>query len=183
MLLASIVVKAQAPQNANYFLYSYDATGNRTMRQYIIYQSPSKVKDSIAQHTDSTATVAAQQQLPQETLPNGEQITVFPNPTEGVLQISITNFKEGSKGYIMITDLQGRVVAKRENINSTNSFDISSAAKGNYVLKIVVNNTSRSLLLLRSNCILVLIRFANATCPAPMVGKLIRTSIHCYLQR
>jgi len=153
MLVASIVVKSQLPQNANYFLYSYDATGNRTMRQYIIYQQPSKIKDTTAQHIDSTAIVAANQAAQQqqflETLPNGEQITVFPNPTDGVLQISITNFAIGSKGYIMITDLQGRVVAKKENISSTNSFDISSAAKGNYVLKIVVNNNSKEFVVVK----------------------------------
>ena len=150
MLLACIAAKAQQYQQAPGYLYSYDANGNRTMREYkMINIQATKIKDTTAQHADSTATVAAQQQQQLETLPNGEQITVFPNPTSGTLQINITNFAIGSKGYILATDMQGKVVYKTESINSTNKIDFSTLAKGNYALKLVLNDTSKEWVIIK----------------------------------
>ena len=154
ILLTSIIAKAQQYQQAPGYLYSYDANGNRTMREYkMINIQATKIKDTTAQHGDSTSVIAAQQAAQQqqllETLPNGEQITVFPNPTSGTLQINITNFAIGSKGYILATDMQGKVVYKTESINSTNKIDFSTLAKGNYALKLVLNDTSKEWVIIK----------------------------------
>jgi len=158
MLFTCIAAKAQQYQQAPGYLYSYDANGNRTMREYkMINIQATKIIDSTAQHGDSASVIAAnqaaqqlqQQQQLSETLPNGQQITVFPNPTEGVLQIDITNFATGSKGYILATDMQGRLVYKSENINATNKIDFSTLAKGNYTLKLLLNDTTKEWVIIK----------------------------------
>ena len=150
MLIAGFAAKAQKYG----YLYSYDANGSRVMRQLVLTNNqPSKIKDTTAQHGDSTVTVAAnqaaQQQQVSETLANGQQITVYPNPTDGVLQIDITNFATGSKGYILATDMQGRLVYKSENINATNKIDFTSLAKGNYTLKLLLNDTTKEWVIIK----------------------------------
>jgi streptogramin lyase len=108
--------------------------------------STAKIKtDSAAIATANEAT----QSKPYETTLGEQKITVFPNPTSGQLQIDITNFIEGSKGYILATDMQGRVFYKIENVNSTNKLDFSSLAKGNYTVKIVLNNTSKEWIIVK----------------------------------
>jgi len=133
MLIASIAAKSQAR-----FVYSYDNNGNRYQR---LYFSQKKTQDTTS--TDSTAATAQVSQPVSQIMPNGQKITIYPNPTSGMLQIDITNFATGSKGYIIATDLQGRVIYKNENVNSTNKIDFTTLATGNYTVKLVLNDISK----------------------------------------
>jgi hypothetical protein len=149
MLLAGIAAKAQA-----HFEYSYDNNGNRVQRVYLLSKTNPDTTNN-TRTTDSTAIAATNQttqppqQTPVTTILGEQKVTVFPNPTSGQLQIDITNFIEGSKGYILATDMQGRVFYKIENVNSTNKLDFSSLAKGNYTVKIVLNNTSKEWIIVK----------------------------------
>jgi len=144
MLLLGLIAKSQS------YIYTYDNNGNRIKREFIPFKT---TKDTVA--TDSTAnitdsaTVAAnnqttqQQQQQYEAMLGEQKITVFPNPTKGELTIDISNFAEGSKGFILVSDMQGRILFKNKNINSSNNLNLSSVAKGNYILKIGLNNISK----------------------------------------
>ncbi len=145
MLLAGLVAKPQTP----HFAYSYDNNGNRVKREFIPFKT---TKDTVATDSNSTAnitdsaaiaatnqTITQQQQY--EAMLGEQKITVYPNPTKGELKIDITNFAIGSKGFIYVADMQGRVIFRNENINSTNILNLSSVAIGEFILKIVLNNT------------------------------------------
>ena len=119
MLLAGIAAKSQD------YMYTYDNNGNRTKREFIplrkTQQDTTATTDSTANITDSTAALAVNQAVKQQqqqyvaTL--GEQkVTVFPNPTKGELKIDITNFAADSKGFMLVTDMQGKSLFKNENI-------------------------------------------------------------------
>ena len=152
MLLTGLIAKSQTP----HFVYTYDNNGNRIQRQYI----PLKMsQDTVVTDSNSTvntidsASIAAISQTTQqqqyEAMLGEQKITVYPNPTKGELQIDITNFATGSKGFIYVTDLQGRVIYRNENINSTNILNLSSVVNGEYILKIVMNNTSKEWIIVK----------------------------------
>jgi hypothetical protein len=69
-----------------------------------------------------------------------ENLSVFPNPTTGELNISFDVEKAG-KLQIRLTNLNGQVVVDEElgafNGNYTNSFNLSDQAKGVYLLSII----------------------------------------------
>ena len=62
-------------------------------------------------------------------------INIYPNPTKG--KISIENLSDAN---IYITNIMGNVIAVKENVTGTASFDLSDVAKGMYLVKIVSNN-------------------------------------------
>ncbi len=147
MLLAGLVAKSQTP----HFVYTYDNNGNRIKREFIPFRIVPVRTDSTANTTDSanvaTTNQAAQQQY--EAMLGEQKITVFPNPTKGELRIDITNFAVGSKGLVFVTDMQERVIYKNENINSSNILNLSLVTKGNYILKISLNNISKEWVIIK----------------------------------
>ncbi len=73
--------------------------------------------------------------------PEFESIKIFPNPTNDVLRIQNTN--QIGKARLVLTDLNGRVVWKKDGILDANvNIDVSKMTSGLYVLSID-NGTTR----------------------------------------
>lgn len=148
LILMSIILLAATVVKSQNFRYSYDAAGNRTMREVI--QMPGAVPEIDTTYNDSTKLVKENNYKDKYETALGEQkITVYPNPTKGELKIDITNLPETTTGLIIITDMQGRVIYENQNITSTNNLNISNASAGNYVLKIIVDNKTKEWLLIK----------------------------------
>lgn len=62
-------------------------------------------------------------------------INIYPNPTKG--NFSIENLDDAS---IYITNIMGNVIAAKESVTGSTSFDLSGVAKGMYLVKIVSDN-------------------------------------------
>ena len=62
-------------------------------------------------------------------------INIYPNPTKG--KISVENV---SNANIYITNIMGNIIAAKQNVTGNASFDLSSVAKGIYMVKIVSDN-------------------------------------------
>lgn len=144
ILFASILANSQ-PQ----YLFGYDAAGNRISRMGIIL-------NKATQNVDTTGNV-----LPDSSLYGNEAkqqyqaniddyvITVYPNPTTGELKIDISNFEEGAKGSIFITDIQGRFIYKTDIIYDKNIINLSNVASGQYLMRIVINNKNHEWFVLK----------------------------------
>jgi hypothetical protein len=156
-LLIGLVANSQ---NANlptsYFHYAYDSTGNRVRREVIVIQhSPPAPnihnKDSLGDYVVSGNSKVTKIENLDNTPGNdkhksliGERkITISPNPTKGDLKIEISNLNSDSKGMITITDMSGKVISIIKNAGSLIYVDLSSAARGSYVLKIVIDGMSK----------------------------------------
>ena len=65
-------------------------------------------------------------------------ITVYPNPSNGLVTISYGNFEPTQ---IEVYDISGKLILTKENLNvSETSLDLSSASQGIYFIKISSNN-------------------------------------------
>jgi len=77
-------------------------------------------------------------------LANGAEVSYFPNPTTGLLNLKLTGFN-GDDMIVNITDLQGRIIQTRNlsNLQSAEvrQLDLSSLAKGIYILRMETQGT------------------------------------------
>ena len=74
-----------------------------------------------------------------EPLSDNVRVSIFPNPTQDILNISFIDFPE--KSDILIRDIKGNLIHSKKECKTINqqSFDISSFAQGFYFLEIIIN--------------------------------------------
>ena len=70
-----------------------------------------------------------------ENIPSQNQFLIYPNPATNTL-----NIKTQQAGNLMLTDITGRVILQSSIINHLSQIDISSLAKGVYLLRLSSND-------------------------------------------
>ncbi|MFH0893950.1 MAG: T9SS type A sorting domain-containing protein [Bacteroidota bacterium] len=148
-LLLSSLLPAQniAPLNQQkYVEYTYNAAGNRETRQ-IIYLAlktidTTQTSGSAAAEEGTTATNPEQTTPYTETL-GATTISVFPNPTQGQLNIQVSNLPEGSSGSLLLVDQTGRTILTQNQIKPSQKMDLSGLGKGIYFLQVVMGNEKK----------------------------------------
>ena len=147
MLLSQWVL---AQEKTTSITYSYDAAGNRTNRSLTVKEPK---LDSTTFKEDSTF-----YSLVEDNSLNGEQklmgdattiqqqidliaeyyLKVFPNPTEGKLQLVIGNYSNALQGEIRLYQLTGSLLLTQKTISNRNIIDLSGMLVGTYMLELVI---------------------------------------------
>jgi hypothetical protein len=105
--------------------YDYDYAGNRVARTVIFISTPDGVKQN--KNIDPQP---VKEQL-------GElEITIYPNPTKGVLQVVVTGMKPNDAYNLYLYDLQGKQLLSKAGTPDKALLDIASYASGSYFLKV-----------------------------------------------
>ena len=102
--------------------FGYDLAGNRTSRTICLKSTEASI-DSAAISPPATDQVG------------DYQIKLWPNPTLGLVTIAITGESELT-GYMVLSDLNGKIIIKQETLQPTNSFNLTPYPRGMYVLLI-----------------------------------------------
>ena len=73
--------------------------------------------------------------------PDNVRVSVIPNPTQDILNISFIDFK--GRSDILIRDLKGNLIQSKQGCETIDqqSFDISSFSQGVYFLEIIINSS------------------------------------------
>lgn len=107
--------------------YVYDEAGNRTIRNVI--------------------TINTQERTPQKDITPLEEITffgkitVFPNPTHGIIKINITSEEEEMPYTASVYSSSGKKVTDRFITgNGTFELDLSDYSSGIYILNLAIKN-------------------------------------------
>jgi hypothetical protein len=112
--------------------YSYDAAGNRVKREIVVPVPKAMAKQQ---------TFAADGQAFTDML-RDHTVKIYPNPTEGALQVSISGLTGTDKCSLGVYTSQGAQVLT-ENVKSDHvDIDISNHPAGVYLLRITINNHS-----------------------------------------
>lgn len=121
--------------------YSYDANGNRTQKtlggsKSAIVSFPTEEKDI----------------KPLEELTEFEEgIKIYPNPTSGIIRVSLENFKDAIKGNLMIYSLSG-IVLKQMKINAPlTEVDVNEIPDGIYIMRLLLNGKSLDYKIIKHN--------------------------------
>lgn len=107
--------------------YRYDKAGNRKER-VIELKSAEIAKNQVQEPAPVI-----------EDLLSGQEILIYPNPTEGELSVSISNAKNTIEGEVFITTMNGEVLIRKKVVSTLMHFDLSNNAAGFYIMKIILN--------------------------------------------
>ncbi len=122
LIIGTLTLTAQ-----NEFEYVYDAAGNRTSRTVIEIPPITQKHKEPAVVTEQLGTM---------------EITVSPNPTQGMLLLQITNMEKES-GRLKVLDLNGQVIIEQENITGSTTLDFSALPSGYYIMQLKIGNKKK----------------------------------------
>ena len=112
--------------------YSYDAAGNRVKREIVMPVPKAMAKQQ---------TCAADGQAFTDML-RDHTVKIYPNPTEGGLQVSISGLTGTDKCSLEVYTSQGAQVLTENARTGHVDINISNQPAGVYLLRITINNHS-----------------------------------------
>ena len=118
LFLLPLIVSSQTIVN-----YTYDAAGNRIKREIVLSRS--------MENTEKPLT---------ETL-SRKSISIYPNPTAGLLKISISGWETTDKCKFTIFSLKGALNQEIQVSSSVTEIDLSDESDGMYLLNIELNES------------------------------------------
>jgi len=132
-LLFSIVILGAMAQSVEYY---YDASGNRVTRTIVALKS-AQVADSVV--TDSTNT--QNQDLPKKNGSEGifgSTPELYPNPTKGLLLLSLPDYQFNSGDKLWLFDAKGALVKHIQILEPELEIDLSRQPQGSYFLQAII---------------------------------------------
>ena len=69
-------------------------------------------------------------------------ISIYPNPTQGILSVEIKGYTDEVQAEFRLTDFSGRTILSRKATTGFQTFDLSRQATGIYLLQIRINGES-----------------------------------------
>lgn len=115
--------------------YTYDASGNRTEKALWIGG------EKKSEQTSDESSNNKKEDLVEEVLVD-TKISIFPNPTEGSLQVNFENLPEDLRSTISVFDMSGKAILIKKHLSSTNLVDLTHQSSGNYILIITIGEDS-----------------------------------------
>jgi hypothetical protein len=110
--------------------YHYDENGNRDTRTLVELKSTNSSSKNQSSGKD-TCYIDSMGDL---------KITIFPNPTEGVLKIKIENLKANVNSQILVYDFSGKLIEAHNDLNETNILNFSEFSNGTYIVRILIGD-------------------------------------------
>jgi putative uncharacterized protein (fragment) len=104
----------------NKIKYTYDSAGNRLSRQKeIVVQTRGALSD--------------EEELSET------KVTIYPNPTKGVLKVDISGVEKFENAQISLYDLTGKLLQQWAGISQSNTIDLSERTPGMYIMQVAYN--------------------------------------------
>jgi hypothetical protein len=124
LLLAEVVAYSQTTKVE----YVYDTAGNRISRQIVSINKSAFLSDTIA---------IAEEKI------SDKIFKLYPNPTYGILTISINHLEADEQFKIEVTDMRGHTLIKEVQKSSSFKIDLSAYPKGFYILSATIGDTRK----------------------------------------
>ena len=136
LFCASIFANAQSESSVSYL---YDDSGNRTcrtinMKSPAMTPPPQDSTENVVEDPENEKSQEIYTDVLLETL-----ITIYPNPTRGLLAVKIANLPQQSVSSLTLFDMQGKVIIQ-QSLSNENRLDISAQSAGTYIMQIAVGD-------------------------------------------
>ena len=112
--------------------YAYDAAGNRISRTIILTRNMAKKQARTVKDKEYTDILSLR------------NITISPNPTKGMVKITITGLKDSDSCKMSIYTLKGQTIKTLPVTGETTTVDLGGQPDGIYLLDITVNGEKTS---------------------------------------
>lgn len=126
LILNCIGLRAQKVQ------FSYDRNGNSVQRKLYCSGCPESGRQAKPNEKKNQQTAT---QL---------GLSVFPNPAQEKIEVSISNLKQEYAATILLIDDQGKTLLTQKSTSQVSSVDMSSYRAGIYFIRVVVGSESLS---------------------------------------
>lgn len=138
--------------NAQAVKYTYDGSGNRETRsKVIVMRSMLKSAGADAETEDEAAEPDQSAKPDKSTGPSKfeemlteTKITVYPNPTKGVLRVEITGKEIPKDAKMMLYGISGTLIRQWTAVSGSNVMDISAQPAGTYIMRIMLDKENVS---------------------------------------
>lgn len=107
--------------------YTYDNAGNRIKKEIVL-----SATRSAPEHEEEDP-VSYEEKL-RET-----QVTIYPNPTKGMLRIDISGVDKFENARITLYDLNGKLLQQWNDISQSNVIDLSGQSPDIYIMQVAYN--------------------------------------------
>ena len=111
--------------------YVYDAAGNRVRREAAV-----SVQKAMARRQAVVSEEKTQPDMLREL-----SIKILPNPTDGLLRVSIYGIGDNDKCSLDVYTPLGALILTKQVADGVADIDISNCPAGVYLIKIIVNNS------------------------------------------
>lgn len=112
--------------------YTYDNAGNRLTRQKeIVVQTRGALSDE------------EEPSVYEEEL-SETKVTIYPNPTRGMLKVDISGVEKFENARISLYDLTGKLLQQWAGISQSNEIDLSERTPGMYIMQVAYNGKMSS---------------------------------------
>jgi len=105
-------------------LFYYDDAGNCILKYRTVVVAP----------------IGHAPQKPQNEQIGERTLTIYPNPTYGLVRIEISGEASESPISIMLSDMSGKVLQSFSTANMNFDVDLTSYLQGNYLLVMIIDN-------------------------------------------
>ena len=169
-LLAAFCFSGISASAQHVVFYGYDDSGNRTSRtismpsytpppqdstenviedeeDIVAFGQDMENEDEISQEISNGTYPKTQEAPPQEIYTDALSetlITIYPNPTRGLLTVKMSNMPQHSASSLMLFDMQGKVITQQPSLAEENKLDISAQPVGTYIMQIAVGDENVS---------------------------------------
>jgi hypothetical protein len=113
--------------------FSYDANGNRIQR-WVTIQKIAIVDTADSLHQDTVF----KNRISSADNKQGQNISLNPNPTQGLLDLQVTGMMEGETAEYVFVSLTGQELMRKKTGLPTTKIDISSFAPGTYIVNVTL---------------------------------------------
>ena len=133
-LFAALLLPTQAvAQLVPGYQYVYDASGNRLSRVFTQVQ---------LKRGDTTET---------KTLVGNYEVSIFPNPTKGLLKINIAGLKADLPAQVFVSDISGKALFGSVFHSGENIVNLSGYPIGIYLMRLVIGDKSETYKVMKSD--------------------------------
>jgi hypothetical protein len=122
--------------------YDYDESGNRIKRYIIVTKSMAIDTAFHKADNDSVLDDLKDSDNPDDEKKDAFEVLVYPNPTDGILEVELPELKPNQKADLYLYSRVGVLVKQVNRLQKRQSVDISNQPVGIYILRIIVDDKS-----------------------------------------
>lgn len=117
--------------------YLYDAAGNRITRAIIIQE--------VIENTVLDSSIKNAHINDSSIVDNAEkEIHIYPNPTQGIVMVDISNMDENAQSSLVLLDLKGKPIVTRKKLQANNQIDFTNTSSGTYIMRINLDGKNKT---------------------------------------
>jgi hypothetical protein len=119
--------------------FAYDEAGNCVLKYKTVVMSAPRANAPSNNAPDTDESVQSSDNVKVEDMIGNIKITLFPNPTKGLLQLEFENKSAETTVNYTLTDINGKYIAGGKRADNPLNLNLSNYAAGAYLLRITIN--------------------------------------------